>query len=83
MQRHYALLQATWPKLFGDRRWGLTARVLRGLDQSSTDSFLELSFSPTDTSTLYLGHAHSRVPASLEMSRPVPRSTYVALELFF
>lgn len=83
VQRRYALLQGTWPKLFGDRRWGLTARVLQGLDQSSTDSFLELSFSPTDTSTLYLGHAHSRVPESLLMSRPVPRSTYVAMELFF
>ncbi|MDM8350960.1 hypothetical protein P8H27_18955 [Pseudomonas sp. sp1636] len=83
VQRRYALLQGTWPKLFGDRRWGLTARVLQGLEQSSTDSFLELSFSPTDTSTLYLGHAHSRVPESLLMSRPVPRSTYVAMELFF
>lgn len=83
VQRRYALLQGTWPKLFDNRRWGLTARVLQGLEQSSTDSFLELSFSPTDTSTLYLGHAHSRVPESLEMSRPVPRSTYVALELFF
>jgi hypothetical protein len=83
VQARYALLQTTWPKLFGDRRWGGTARLLRGLDMPSTDTFAELSFSPRDDATLFFGVAHSRVPKELAMSRPVPRNAYVALEIHF
>ncbi|OHX21882.1 hypothetical protein [Chromobacterium sphagni] len=83
VQSRYALLQTTWPKLFGDRRWGLTTRWLQGLDQSSSDIFCELSYSPSDASTIYFGVSHSRVPSDLEPSRPVPRNVYLALEFHF
>ncbi|AMX01442.1 hypothetical protein [Microbulbifer thermotolerans] len=82
-QRHYALLQTTWPKLFGDRRWGLTARLLQGLDSASSSSFAELSYSPSDDATVYLGLSRSRAGKALEMSQPVTRSAYLALDAFF
>ncbi|MGL6162690.1 hypothetical protein [Microbulbifer sp.] len=83
VQRRYALLQTTWPKLFGDRRWGLTARLLQGLDRASTSSFAELSFSPGDAATVYLGLSLSRAGEALEMSQPVTRSVYLAVDAFF
>ncbi|MFV8780964.1 hypothetical protein ACNKU7_00960 [Microbulbifer sp. SA54] len=83
VQSQYLLVQGTWPKLFGDRRWGLTTRFLQGLDRSSTSAFSELSFSPGDTSTLYLGVSHSRAGRELEMSQPVTRSIYFAVDAFF
>ncbi|AWF79670.1 hypothetical protein BTJ40_01830 [Microbulbifer sp. A4B17] len=83
VQRHYALLQTTWPKLFGDRRWSLTARLLQGLDQSSSSGFAELSYSPSDSVTLYLGLSGSRANEDLELSQPVTSSSYLAVDLFF
>ncbi|WP_346838615.1 hypothetical protein [Microbulbifer sp. SAOS-129_SWC] len=83
VQSRYALLQGTWPKLFGDRRWGLTARLLQGLDRPSSSAFAELSFSPSDTTTVYLGLSNNRADAALEMSQPVTRSAYLALDAFF
>jgi|GEM_PF-1957756 len=83
VQRRYALLQTTWPKLFGDRRWGLTARLLQGLDRASTSTFAELSYSPGDAATVYLGLSRSRAGEALEMSQPVTRSAYLALDAFF
>ncbi|MFC6981259.1 hypothetical protein [Microbulbifer taiwanensis] len=83
VQRRYALLQTTWPKLFGDRRWGLTARLLQGLDGASTSGFTELSYSPGDAATVYLGLSRSRSGKALEMSQPVTRSAYLALDAFF
>lgn len=82
-QRRYALLQLSTPSLFGDKRWGLTARVLRGLDRSSTDSFVELSWSIGDALTLYGGHARSRVAPALALTRPVTRNAYLTLESYF
>jgi hypothetical protein len=83
VQRRYALIQVITPSLFGNKRWGLTARVLRGLDKPSTDSFAELSWSVTDATTLYAGYSQSRVPPSLQMTRPVTHSSYLTLESFF
>ncbi|TDR79758.1 hypothetical protein DFP86_107122 [Paludibacterium purpuratum] len=83
VQNRYALLQTTWPKLFGDRRWGLTTRWQQGLDRPSTDLFAELSFSPRDDTTVYLGVSHSRVPDDLTQTRAVPRNAYLALEIHF
>ncbi|MCW8126114.1 hypothetical protein [Microbulbifer halophilus] len=82
-QSRYALLQTTWPKLFGDRRWNLTARLLQGLDSASTSSFAELSYSPGDATTLYMGLSHSRAGEALSMTQPVTRSAYLALDVFF
>ena len=83
VQRRYALIQVTSPSLFGNKRWGLTARMLRGLDKPSTDSFAELSWSVTDSTTLHAGYSQSRVPPSLQMTRPVTHSSYLTLESFF
>lgn len=80
-QRRYVLLQTTWPKLFGDRRFGFTARVLRGLREASTDAFGELAYSPGDAATVYLGASRSRASPSLGASRPFARSAYLALEI--
>lgn len=83
VQKRYALLQSTWPKLFGDRRWGLTARVQQGLDASTRDAFVELSYSPSDATTFFLGYSHSSAPQELAISRPVAQSGYAALEIHF
>ena len=83
VQSRYALLQTTWPKLFGDRRWNLTGRLLQGLDSASTSSFAELSYSPGDATTLYMGLSHSRAGEALSMTQPVTRSAYLALDAFF
>lgn len=83
VQKRYALLQFTAPSLFGNKRWGVTARTLRGLDRASDDSFAELSWSASDAITLYAGHARSRVGGVLRMTRPVTRNYYLTLESFF
>lgn len=83
VQERYALLQSTWPKLFGDRRWGLTARLQQGLDASARDAFLELSYSPTDATTFFLGYSHSSASRDLAISRPVEHSGYAAFEIHF
>ncbi|PTU69945.1 hypothetical protein [Chromobacterium haemolyticum] len=82
-QQRYALLQTTWPKLFGDRRWGLTARWQQGLDRPSSDAFVELSFSPGDAATVYLGVSRSRVTDDLKQTRALPHNAYLALEIHF
>ncbi|MFP5392913.1 MAG: hypothetical protein ACLGI6_15425 [Gammaproteobacteria bacterium] len=83
VQRRYALLQFTSPSLFGDKRWGLTLRTLRGLERRSTDSFAELSWSATDALSLYLGYAGSVVEPALAVSRPVRHRAYLTVESFF
>jgi len=83
VQRQYVLAQVTTPSLFGNKHWGLTTRILRGLNQPSTDYFFELSWSVTDAITLYAGYSQSCVPASLSMTRPVTHSAYLTLESFF
>ena len=83
VQRRYALLQFTSPSLFGNKRWGLTARALRGLDRRSADSFVELSWSARDALTLYLGHTRSVAEPALAVSRPLGRSAYLIVESFF
>ncbi|MFA0811407.1 hypothetical protein [Microbulbifer epialgicus] len=83
VQRHYALLQTNWPKLFGDRRWSLTARLLQGLDRASTSTFAEISYSPSDTTTVYLGLSNSRAGKDLELTQPVTHSSYLAVDIFF
>lgn len=82
VQSRYALLQTTWPKLFGSRRWNLTTRLLQGLDGASSSGFAELSYSPGDATTLYLGFSHSRAGEALSMTQPVTRSAYLALDAF-
>jgi hypothetical protein len=83
VQRRYALLQFTSPSLFGNKRWGLTVRTLRGLDRRSTDSFAELSWSVRDAMTLYLGYTRSIAEPALAVSRPLARNAYLILETFF
>lgn len=83
VQRRYALLQYTTPSLLGNKRWGVTARSLHGLDRFSRDQFAELSYSATDAITVYAGHARSRVAPELRMTRPVTRNVYLTVESFF
>ncbi|WP_226647052.1 hypothetical protein [Microbulbifer variabilis] len=83
VQRRYALLQTTWPKLFGNRRWNLTARLLQGLDHSSTSAFSEVSYSPSDGATFYLGLSRSRAGKALALSQPITHSGYLAVDVFF
>ena len=82
-QPRYALLQGTWPKLFGDRRWSLTARVLRALAQPATDAFAELGWSPLESTTFFAGGSRSLTPGALVASRPVTASLYLAMEVHF
>lgn len=82
VQRRYALAQFTTPSLFGEKRWGLTVRALRGLDRRSTDAFAELSWSARDALTLHLGYTRSIAEPSLAASRPLRRNFYLIVESF-
>jgi len=83
VQRRYALAQFTSPSLFGDKRWGLTVRALRGLDRRSTDAFAELSWSARDALTLHAGYTRSIAAPALAVSRPLRRDLYLMAEVFF
>lgn len=82
-QRTYLLLQTSWPKMFGDRRWGFTGRWLQGLERDTSDAFFELSYSPSDEATLYVGLSAGRVQRELKSVRGSPRSWYAAIKVNF
>lgn len=81
--RHYLNLQTTWPKLFGDRRWNWTGRLVQGWAPASAIAFSEIGFSPEDHTTLHFGAYRAWGGGESTNIRPVTQVLYAAVELNF
>lgn len=79
---HYLNLQALLPNLFGDRRFGVVFRTLTGLASGGNLTFLELSFSPRDDITAFLGMTRTFGPADSPLVRSLSHGIYAAIEIY-
>lgn len=82
-ERRYALIQGSWPKLFGDRRFGLQFRSLQGLERKAGTDFIEASFSPADSVSLYLGLTHTRGANASALRRALAQDAYLTLQFYY
>lgn len=82
-ERRYVLLQGNWPKLFGDRRYGLLFRSLQGLEHKGGTDFVEASFSPADRVSIYLGVTRARGARASAFTRALARDAYLTLQFYF
>ena len=79
---HYLNLQALLPSLFGDRRFGVVFRTLTALSSGGNLTFLELSFSPRDDVTAYLGLTRTFGPSDAPLVRSLSHGVYAAIEIY-
>jgi len=78
----YLNMQALLPNLFGDRRFGVVFRTLTALASGGNLTFLELSFSPRDDLTAFIGLTRTFGPSDAPLVRSVSHGIYAALEIY-
>ena len=78
----YMLLQMLTPGIFGNRKFGMVARSLFELSTPANQTFVELSYSPRDNLTAYLGALHTSGSSRSELTRTMDDEVYVTLEFF-
>lgn len=79
---HYLNVQALLPSVFGDRRFGVIFRTLTGLTSGGALTFLELSFSPRDDITAFLGLSRTFGPGDAPLVRSLRQGIYAAIEIY-
>ncbi|WP_152530679.1 hypothetical protein [Paraburkholderia dilworthii] len=78
----YALVQLLTPSVFGNRRVGFVARSLSSFGPFGNQTFAEISYSPRDNLTAYVGVSKTFGSRDSDLVRTLDREIYVALELF-